>query len=104
METEAISVEKKHLYSAWSSALVGMQRRDEAHAAMSEALHEQQQRLRTVEAEMDGIRRLIQKEELENEKLMVALSHAEGELASIKRMLATCQVCDIANSAMYKLL
>jgi len=92
METEAIAVEKKHLYSSWSSALVGMQRRDEAHAAMTEALREQQQRLRTLEAEMDGIRRLIQKEQLENEKLMVALYRMEGELASVKRMLATCQV------------
>jgi len=94
METDAIGVEKKHLYTAWSAALVGMRRRDEAHAAMSEALREQQQRLRTLEAEMDGIRRLIQKEQLENEKLMVALSRAEGELASVRRMLATCQVRD----------
>jgi len=92
MEIDSISVEKKHLYTAWNSALVGMRRRDEAHAAMSEALREQQQQLRTLEAEMDGIRRTIQKEQMENEKLMVSLYRIEGELATVKRMLATCQV------------
>ena len=92
MEIESITAEKKHLYSAWNSALVGMRRRDEAHAAMSEALREQQQRLLTLEAEMDGIRRMIQKEQLENEKLMVSLYRTEGELATVKRLLATCQV------------
>jgi len=92
LEIEAITVEKKHLYTAWNSALVGMRRRDEAHAAMSEALREQQQRLLTIESEMDGIRRLIQKEQMENEKLMIALNRSDGELATIKRMLATCQV------------
>lgn len=92
MEIEAITVEKKHLYSAWNSALVGMRRRDEAHSAMSEALHEQQQRLLTLEAEMNGIRQLIQKEQLENEKLMIGLYRTEGELATVKRMLTACQV------------
>lgn len=92
MEIEAITVEKKHLYSAWNSALVGMRRRDEAHAAMSQALHDQQQRLLTLEAEMDGIRRMIQKEQLDNEKLMVNLYRTEAELASVKRMLGNCQV------------
>jgi len=92
MEIEAITVEKKHLYSAWNSSLVGMRRRDEAHAAMTEALREQQQRLRTLEAEMDGIRRSIQNEQIENEKLMVTLYRLEGELATVRRMLATCQV------------
>ena len=92
METESIGVEKKHLYSAWTSALVGMRRRDEAHAAMTEALREQQQRLRTLDAELDGIRRLIQKEQLDNEKLMVSLARMDAELATVRRMLANCQV------------
>ena len=101
MEIDAITVEKKHLYSAWSSALVGMRRRDEAHAAMTEALREQQQRLMTLEAEMDGIRRMIQKEQLDNEKLMVFLYRTEGELATVRRMLTTCQV--LVNALTYLL-
>ena len=35
---QAIEVEKKQLYQQWTSSLIGMKRRDEAHAAMQEAL------------------------------------------------------------------
>ena len=38
MEISAINVEKKQLYNQWNSSLIGMRRRDEAHAAMNEAL------------------------------------------------------------------
>lgn len=31
-------MEKKQLYQQWTSSLIGMKRRDEAHAAMEEAL------------------------------------------------------------------
>ena len=37
-EIEAIEVEKKQLYNHWSSSLIGMRRRDEAFAALQEAL------------------------------------------------------------------
>ena len=35
---QAILLEKKQLYQQWTSSLIGMKRRDEAHAAMQEAL------------------------------------------------------------------
>lgn len=35
---QAIGVEKKQLFQQWNSSLIGMRRRDEAHAAMQEAL------------------------------------------------------------------
>ncbi len=38
MEIESINLEKKQLYQQWSSSLIGMRRRDEAHNAMLEAL------------------------------------------------------------------
>ena len=38
MEIESITLEKKQLFQQWNSSLIGMRRRDEAHAAMSEAL------------------------------------------------------------------
>jgi len=41
MEIEAITLEKKQLFQQWSSSLIGMKRRDEAHAAMLGALNEQ---------------------------------------------------------------
>ena len=38
MEIEQINLEKKQLFQQWNSSLIGMRRRDEAHAAMQEAL------------------------------------------------------------------
>ena len=38
MEIEQINVEKKQLFQQWSSSLIGMRRRDEAHSAMMDAL------------------------------------------------------------------
>lgn len=35
---QSINLEKKQLFQQWNSSLIGMRRRDEAHAAMQEAL------------------------------------------------------------------
>jgi coiled-coil domain-containing protein 40 len=91
-EIESIAVEKKQLFAAWNSALIGMRRRDEAHAAMSEALKEQQQRMLTIEMEIDAFRRLTQKEQQQNEQLTSVLNKTEGEIQTVKKMLSQCQV------------
>lgn len=64
MEIESISVEKRQLFQQWSSSLIGMRRRDESHAAMLAALREQQQRMQTIVTELDGFRKLAQKEQV----------------------------------------
>jgi hypothetical protein len=38
METEAIEKEKNQLLQNWSSCLIGMKRRDEAHSQMTQAI------------------------------------------------------------------
>jgi hypothetical protein len=38
METEAIEKEKNQLMLNWTSCLIGMKRRDEAHSQMSQAI------------------------------------------------------------------
>jgi hypothetical protein len=38
METEAIEKEKNQLMQNWTSCLIGMKRRDEAYAQMSDAI------------------------------------------------------------------
>lgn len=93
MEIDTISVEKKQLFAAWNSALVGMRRRDEAHSAMEEAMREQQQRIITLEKEIEGFRRMTQKEQQLNEQLTGILNKTDAEIATIKKMIATCQVC-----------
>ena len=35
---QSINLERKQLYQQWNSSIIGMRRRDEAHAAMQEAL------------------------------------------------------------------
>jgi septal ring factor EnvC (AmiA/AmiB activator) len=91
-EIDAINVEKKQLFAAWNSALVGMRRRDEAHAAMAEAMRDQQQRMVTIEKEIEAFRRLTQQEQQNNEQLTVMLNKLEAEMATVKKMLAQCQV------------
>lgn len=91
-EIETILVEKKQLFAAWNSALIGMRRRDEAHAAMFEALKEQQQRMLTIEMEIDAFRRLTLKEQQQNEQLTLVLNKTEAEIQTVKKMLSQCQV------------
>lgn len=91
-EIETIAVEKKQLFAAWNSALIGMRRRDEAHAAMSDALKDQQQRMLTIEMEIDAFRRLTQKEQQQNEQLTSVLNKTEAEIQTVKKMLSQCQV------------
>lgn len=38
METEAIEKEKNQLMQNWTSCLIGMKRRDEAHSQMNQAI------------------------------------------------------------------
>lgn len=91
MEMEAIGLEKKQLYQQWTSSLIGMRRRDEAHAAMQEALHQQEQKILSMETEMEGYKRSIQKEQEQNEKLTLILSKTERDIETVKKQLVTCQ-------------
>ncbi|XP_025098485.1 coiled-coil domain-containing protein 40-like isoform X2 [Pomacea canaliculata] len=90
MEMEAIGVEKKQLFQQWNSSLIGMRRRDEAHAAMQEALDKQEQKILSLEMEMEGYQRSIQKEQETNEKLTLILAKTEREIEAVKKQLAQC--------------
>ena len=50
-EMEAINYEKKQLLAQWKSALLGMQRRDEALQATENALHKQREQEQAIEGE-----------------------------------------------------
>ncbi|XP_052261678.1 coiled-coil domain-containing protein 40-like isoform X2 [Dreissena polymorpha] len=91
MEIEAISLEKKQLYQQWNSSLIGMRRRDEAHAAMMEALNQQQQKVLSLETEIEGYKKSIQKEQEQNEKLTLILNKTERDIETVKKQLAQCQ-------------
>uniref|UniRef100_H2XUM1 Coiled-coil domain-containing protein 40 n=1 Tax=Ciona intestinalis TaxID=7719 RepID=H2XUM1_CIOIN len=86
-EIEAINLEKKQLYQQWNSSLIGMKRRDEAHAAMQEALSLAQQQVKSLETEISGYKRSIQKEEERNETLTMVLNKAETDKTVTKKLI-----------------
>lgn len=88
---QAISLEKKQLFQQWNSSLTGMRRRDEAHAAMMEALTQQQQRIRSLETEIDGYKRYLQQEQEQNEKLTLIYNKTVIDISTVKKLLQQCQ-------------
>ncbi|XP_046567885.1 coiled-coil domain-containing protein 40-like [Haliotis rubra] len=101
MEIEAISLEKKQLFQQWNSSLIGMRRRDEAHAAMQEALSQQQQKILSLETEIEGFKKSIQKEQEQNEKLCQILAKTNRDIDMVKKQLITCQAKHDALKAEY---
>merc|ERR550514_2282569 len=65
-EMEAINFERKQLLQQWKSALIGMQRRDEALQATEDALLKQREQEMALDAEISGVKRAIQGEEERN--------------------------------------
>ncbi|XP_039265191.1 coiled-coil domain-containing protein 40-like isoform X1 [Styela clava] len=87
-EIEAIDMEKKQLYQQWTSSLIGMKRRDEAHAAMQEALSLAKQQVKSHLTEIDGYKKSIQKEEEKNETLTMVLNKAENDISVTKKLIS----------------
>merc|ERR1711972_776070 len=90
-EIESINLEKKQLYQQWNSSLIGMRRRDEAHAALLEAIEQQKQKLLTLNQEIEAYKKSIAKSQEENEKLTLLSNQRDTELATIKRHLTIAQ-------------
>ncbi|KAK3091997.1 hypothetical protein FSP39_024328 [Pinctada imbricata] len=101
MEIEAIQLEKKQLFQQWNSSLIGMRRRDEAHAAMQEALNTQEQKVLSLETEIEGYKKSIFKEQEQNEKLTLILNKTERDIETVKKQLTQCQAKHDALKAEY---
>ncbi|CAL1527056.1 unnamed protein product [Lymnaea stagnalis] len=91
MEIESIDMEKKDLYQKWNSSLIGMRRRDEAYAAMQDAMVQQEQYILTLQTEMEGYKKSIQKEQEQNEKLTHILNKTDREIEGAKKHMAQVQ-------------
>ncbi|XP_075034039.1 coiled-coil domain-containing protein 40 [Mixophyes fleayi] len=91
MEIETICVEKKQLMQQWNSSLIGMTRRDEAYAAVQEALSLAKQELLSMDTEIEVYKKSVTKEEERNEKLAYRLNRAESDSAMIKKLITQCQ-------------
>jgi len=82
-EMEAIQFEKKQLLTQWKTALIGMQRRDEALQATEEALRKQREQELALDSEMAGVRKAIKAEEENNETLTGTHNKLEAELRTM---------------------
>ncbi|XP_063816816.1 coiled-coil domain-containing protein 40 isoform X2 [Pseudophryne corroboree] len=91
MEIDTIGLEKRHLLQQWNSSLIGMTRRDEAYAAVQEALSLAQQELQSMDTEIEGYKKSVTKEEEKNEKLAFMINRAESDAAMVKKLITQCQ-------------
>eukprot|EP00061_Rhincodon_typus_P013528 g39952.t1 len=88
MEIEAIGYEKKQLIEQWTSSLIGMQRRDEAYAAMQEAVRQSRHKLDTLKTEMLAYNTFIMKQEEKNEFLTINLNRLTNDVNMTQKMIA----------------
>ncbi|KAM7433427.1 Coiled-coil domain-containing protein 40 [Porites harrisoni] len=87
-EIEALQLEKKQLTQQWYSSLIGMRRRDEAFAAMQEALSLQRQRIQAIETEIEGYRKSISKAQEQNEQITLMHNKIEADISMVKKLIA----------------
>ncbi|XP_066468954.1 coiled-coil domain-containing protein 40 [Tiliqua scincoides] len=87
-EIQAINLEKKQLLHQWTVSLTGMKRRDEAYAAMQEALRESRHKLKSLEIEIEVYKKSISKEEERNELLASILNRSENDANTSRKLIA----------------
>ncbi|XP_061471789.1 coiled-coil domain-containing protein 40 [Rhineura floridana] len=88
IEIQAIYLEKKQLLHQWTVSLSGMKRRDEAYAAMQEALRESRHKLKSLEIEIEVYKKSIIKEEERNELLASILNRSENDGNTSRKLIA----------------
>ncbi|XP_054833300.1 coiled-coil domain-containing protein 40 [Eublepharis macularius] len=87
-EIQSINLEKKQLLHQWAASLTGMKRRDEAYAAMQEALRETRHKLKSLEVEIEAYKKSISKEEERNELLASLLNRSENDGNTSRKLIA----------------
>ncbi|XP_015749660.1 PREDICTED: coiled-coil domain-containing protein 40-like [Acropora digitifera] len=87
-EIEALQLERKQLAQQWYGSLIGMRRRDEAYAAMQEALNLQRQRIQAIETEIEGYRKSISKAQEQNEQITLMHNKIEADISMVKKLMA----------------
>eukprot|EP00911_Craspedida_sp_UC1_P002265 UC1_evm1s1719 len=86
-ELEEISLRRKELQRLWQGSLVGLQKRNDALAAMQTATREQQQELLAKDRELGGAKRTLQELQDQNETLTSQLSQVQTDLQASARQL-----------------
>ncbi len=87
-EMEAIAAEKRDYLQRWKSSLHGMARRDAALQAADAAVERQQEKIRSLEMEVVGLKNSNRKEQETNEKLTAILQRVEAETKFLESQVA----------------
>ncbi|CAL8088462.1 unnamed protein product [Calicophoron daubneyi] len=86
-----IALDRKHLAAQWNTSLLGLQRRNEAYAALMKAFNDLKERLLVLENEQVAYRRSISKEQETHEQLTVLVNKNEADINSLKKQIAQVQ-------------
>ncbi|XP_076001592.1 coiled-coil domain-containing protein 40 [Genypterus blacodes] len=91
LEMESVAMARKQLFQQWNSSLVGMKKRDEALAAMQEAVRNIEHEVITLDGEIDGYKKSTIEEEEQNEILTMHLNWFQLDGASSKKLMGQRQ-------------
>eukprot|EP00878_Enallax_costatus_P030136 GHUV01032788.1.p1 GENE.GHUV01032788.1~~GHUV01032788.1.p1 ORF type:complete len:692 (+),score=266.59 GHUV01032788.1:452-2527(+) len=78
-EMEGVHFEKKQLLAQWRGVVNAIQRRDEALAAIQDSIRQQQQQELSIETEIQGYKKDINKEQIQNEQLSGIVRKLQGK-------------------------
>ena len=71
----------------WTSCLIGMKRRDEAHAQMNSAIRAQKQKFDSTLSEIDSYKKSIIKEQEKNEQNTIMINHRKAETKNLDKTI-----------------
>ncbi|VDN97060.1 unnamed protein product [Rodentolepis nana] len=89
MESQVMGIkaDRKRLMSHWTTSLIGLQRRNEAYAELMQDFQKKQDELTLVNAETEGIKKDITKEQEKHERLTLQLHRTQGDIVASQREL-----------------
>ncbi|MFT7804122.1 coiled-coil domain-containing protein 40 isoform X1 [Arapaima gigas] len=88
MEMDTLEVERKQLLQQWNSSLLGMKRRNEAYSTMQETLRVAHHQVRSMDTEIEGLRKSAVQEAERNELLTALLNRSQADHAASRRLTA----------------
>uniref|UniRef100_A0A8B9GTB7 Coiled-coil domain containing 40 n=1 Tax=Astyanax mexicanus TaxID=7994 RepID=A0A8B9GTB7_ASTMX len=98
---DSLAVERKQLLQQWNSSLMETNKRDEAFTAMQEALRQANLQMRALDTEAEGYKRLIVKEQEQNELLTIRLNRAQLNSATCRKLITHSNSQQEALQVMY---
>lgn len=84
-DLEALQHEQRRLMQAWGEVIISIQQRDKMLAAVNQDLHLEYEKHKDLKGHIEGTRKEIQKQTVQNEKLEGFLNRLTGDFQSLER-------------------